>query len=98
MRWKEKGMEKRQFNIVMKGLGVAQVQGRFTKLKGYSKLKLFSHKLDKIWFIREFYSGRELGNSNTEANAKKDAKTYLAEYTLQEIQNQIDSLDQVNKD
>lgn len=84
--------------VMIKGVGVTKVTGKFTKLKGYSKLKIFSHKIDKTWYIREFSSGRELGSANTEANAKKDAREYLGNYKLQEIVDQIISVDTVNEE
>lgn len=86
------------FNIMTKDIGVAQVKGKFVKLRGYSNLKLFSHKIDKTWYIREFYSGRRVGIGTTEAAAKKKARVYLSSYTLQEIQDRIDSVEEVNSD
>jgi len=86
------------FNIMTKSIGIAQVKGKFVKLKGYSNLKLFSHKLNKMWYIREFYSGRRVGTGTTEATAKKKARAYLSSYTLQEIQDRIDSVEEVNSD
>lgn len=88
----------RDFNAMMKGFGEVTVKGDFTKLKGYSKLKIYCHKLNRTWYIREFYSGRELGSATTQANAKKDARSYLKDYTLDQILDQIESLDRVNED
>lgn len=86
------------FKAMMKGFGEVTVQGDFTKLKGYSRLKIYAHKLSKIWYIREFYSGRELGSATTQANAKKDARNYLKDYTMDQILDQIHGLPTINED
>lgn len=91
-------MDTVKFNAMLKDLGVREVTGKLTKLKGYSKLKLYAHKVDKMWYIREFYTGRELGASNTEVNAKKDAKNYLEQYTQAQIELQIKSIEAINKE
>lgn len=83
-------------NAMVDSIGIREVEGRFTKLKGYSKLKLYAHKIGKMWYIREFYTGRELGASNTEVNAKKEAKNYLKDYSIAQIQEQIESIDYIN--
>lgn len=87
-----------KFNTNIKGIGVREVEGKFTKLKGYSKFIFFSYKIDKTWSIREFSTGREVGSSNTEVNAKKEAKTYLKEYSQEQIQLQVDSIEFINKE
>ncbi len=87
-----------KFNAMVDSIGVREIEGKFIKLKGYSKLKLYAHKIGKMWYIREFYTGRELGVSNTEVNAKKEAKNYLKEYSLDQIQEQIESIDYINDD
>ncbi len=91
-------MDTTKFNAMVDSLGIREVEGKSIKLKGYSKLKLYAHKIGKIWYIREFYTGRELGASNTEVNAKKEAKNYLKDYSINQIQEQIESIEYINKD
>jgi len=86
-----------KFNANIKGIGIKEVEGKFTKLKGYSKFTFFSYKMDRIWYIREFSTGREVGSSNTELNAKKEAKIYLKEYLYDQIRTQIDEVDSINE-
>ncbi len=43
-----------KFNTHIKSLGIREVEGKLTKLKGYSKLKFFIYKIDKRWSLREF--------------------------------------------
>jgi len=85
-----------KFKADIKDIGIKEVEGKFTKLKGYSKFKFFSYKIGKIWYIREFKTGRRLGDGNTEANAKKASKNYLKEYLHEQIQTRIDELDVIN--
>lgn len=85
-----------KFNAQIKSLGVLKVGGKLTKLKGYSKLKFFSHKVNKTWYIREFHTGRRLGNGTTEARAKRASRVYLKEYSNKQIEGQIESLEQIN--
>ena len=86
-----------KLNAMVKDLGIHIVDGTLTKLKGYKKLKLYSHKIDKTWYIREFYTGRRLGLGTTEVNAKKAARNYLKEYSIDQIQTQIKSIEHINK-
>ncbi len=86
-----------KFNANIEDIGIKEVEGKFTKLKGYSKFTFFSYKMGKIWYIREFSTGREVGSSNTELNAKKDAKSYLKEYLHAQIQAQIDEVEAINE-
>ncbi len=85
-------------NAHIKSIGVREVEGKEIKLKGYSKLKLYIHKVDKLWYIREFYTGRQLGSGTTEVNAKNDSKNYLKDYLLDQIVLQIESLPYINGD
>jgi len=82
----------------IKGLGVREVEGKLTKLKGYSKQKFFIYKMDKYWSLREFYTGREVGYGTTETGARQAAHKYLAEYLHDQICNQIESLEYINED
>jgi len=86
------------FKANIKMLGITEVDGKFTKLKGYSKFKFFIYKIGKYWSVREFYTGRELGEGTTETLAKKAAKKYLEQYLHDQIKNQIESIEYINKD
>ena len=86
-----------KFNAMIKDIGISEVEGEFTKLKGYSKLKFFSHKINKTWHIREFSTGRRLGSGTTEVSAKKASRMYLKEYLNDQIIRQIETLDQINE-
>jgi len=87
-----------KFNADIKMLGVTKVEGKLTKLKGYSKLKFFIYKIDKYWSIREFYTGREVGYGTTETSAKQAARKYLEEYLHDQIDSQVESIEHINKD
>jgi len=47
-----------KFDANIEDIGIREVEGKFTKLKGYSKFTFFTHKIDKTWYIREFSTGR----------------------------------------
>ncbi len=87
-----------KFNANIKMIGSTVVEGKLTKLKGYSKQKFFIYKMDKYWSLREFYTGREVGYGTTEAGAKQAARKYLAEYLHDQICNRIESLEYINED
>lgn len=59
------------------------VEGEETKLKGYSKFRFFCFKLNKLWYICEWSSGRQVSGDfeTTLATAKKSARAYIAENT-----------------
>ncbi len=87
-----------KLNSNIKMIGVREVDGQLTKLKGYSKLKFFSYKIGKYWSIREFYTGREVGEGLTEAKAKQDARKYLEQFLHDQIIAQIAALAVINGD
>jgi len=70
--------ETKSYKIKLPGGSIHVVQGRPTKLKGYSKFFFFAHKTHN-WSIRELTTGLRLGSGTTESEAKKRAKLYLEE-------------------
>lgn len=88
------------FNIMPDdGTIVGNVEGRFTKVKGYSEFTFFSHKMDKSWYIREFHTGRDIGSGISENAAKTDGKALIMKHTNGDkkiLQDQIDSLPKIN--
>ena len=66
------------YKAVFPGGSIHLVQGRPTKLKGYSKFQFFAHKTQN-WSIRELTTGLRLGSGATEAEAKMRSKLYLKE-------------------
>lgn len=66
------------YKVVLPGGSIHRVQGRPTKIKGYSKFHFFAHK-PHDWSIRELTTGLRLGSGATEAEAKMRAKLYLKE-------------------
>ena len=68
----------KSYKIKLPDGSVHVVQGRPTKIKGYSKFHFFAHKTHN-WSIRELTTGLRLGSGATEAEAKVRAKLYLKE-------------------
>ncbi len=68
----------KSYKIVLPGGSIHSVQGRPTKIKGYSKFQFFAHKTHN-WSIRELTTGLRLGSGASEAEAKMRAKLYLRE-------------------
>jgi hypothetical protein len=85
------------FKADIKDAGIKEVKGKFTKLKGYSKLKFFSHKENGYWYIREYSTGKRVGKGTTEIGAKQNARAYLKEYLHNQIEEQIEAIDSINE-
>ncbi len=90
-----------KFSIMLDdGTVLEDIEGRFTKVKGYSEFTFFSHKMDGDWYIREFYTGRDIGHGSSEGDAKTNGKAYLFEHGKGDkkvIINRITSLPPINR-
>ena len=90
-----------EFLAVLPDKSIVKVEGGMTKLKGYSKFKFFMHKRDRLWHVREFFTGQRLSSESSMVAAKRSARGYLDKETKTSGKNLdavIKALPHLNKD